>query len=111
MFTRSKQGAIHVVSGNAALAGTQLDELAAALEECLADGQPKAVLDMSDIALIDSAGLERLLDIQDRFEQRAGALKLAAPNALCQDILAATGVAIHFEVCPDTKSAIGSFLH
>ena len=68
------------------------------------------VLDLQEVALIDSAGLEMLLDIQEDFEQRAGSLKLAAPNPLCNDIMHATGVANRFEIYREVKMAIGSFL-
>jgi anti-anti-sigma factor len=93
-----------------ALAGENLQELAATLQQCLGDGQPRAVLDMQEIPLLDSAGLELLLDVQEEFEQRAGRLKLAAASPLCRDILNVTGVGNHFEIYRELKSAIGSFL-
>jgi anti-anti-sigma factor len=110
MLKRSKQGAIDVVSCGVAITTDNLKELSQTLEACLGDGQPRAVLDMQEVPLLDSAGLETLLDLQDGFEQRAGTLKLAGPNALCRDILNATGVSDYFEIHGEVKSAVGSFL-
>jgi anti-anti-sigma factor len=110
MFKRKKQGAVNVVTGNVPLTGEHAQALSLCLAECLVDGQPKAVLEMQSVPLIDSAGLELLLDMQDQFERRAGTLKLAAPSPLCRDILAVTGVANRFEMYREVKSAIGSFV-
>lgn len=110
MYTRTKQGAISVVIGSDPLTSEHIPNAQRALEECLADGQPRAVLDMQGVALIDSSGLELLLDIQDAFESRAGSLKLAATSGLCREILAITGIASRFEQFPEVKSAVGSFV-
>jgi anti-anti-sigma factor len=110
MFKRSKQGAVSVVTGNVPITNEHAENLAETLKACSAEGQPRVVLDLQDIALLDSQGLELLLDIQEVFEQRAGTLKLAAPNPLCDEILQATGVANRFEIYPEVKTAIGSFL-
>ena len=110
MFKHSKQGAINVISGTLPLSGDALDLLEASLTECMSEGQPRAVLDLRAVPLIDSAGLERLLDMRDRFEQKAGALKLAGANPLCRDILSVTGVASYFEAFPEVSQAVGSFI-
>jgi len=110
MFERSKQGAINVITGGVPITAEHLEALSDSLEACLAHGQPRAVLDLDEVALIDSAGMELLLDIQEIFEQRAGTLKLASPNPLCRDALSATGVAGQFEIHGEVKTAIGSFL-
>ena len=65
---------------------------------------------MTDIPLIDSCGLEVLLDNQERFVQSGGTFKLAAPTELCLEILEITRVAECFEIHRDVKSAVGSFL-
>jgi len=110
MFQRSRQGAINIVGGELPLNAENAELLTKTLEECFTDGQPRAVLDLQEVPLIDSHGLETLLDIQESFEQRTGSLKLAAPNPLCGDILAATGIDNHFEIYPEVKTAVASFL-
>lgn len=110
MFRESRQGAIKVISGSVPLSGENLQYLRTAFEPLLDGGQPRAVLDLREVALIDSAGLECLLDILDQIEARAGVLKLAAPNPLCADILSVTGVGDYFETFLDVNSAVGSFI-
>lgn len=110
MFSRKKQGAIDVVCGNEPLVGDSLQSATDVLEKCLGEGLPRAVFDMHEIALINSEGLEMLVDMKEVFEQRAGMLKLAGLNPLCRDILAATGLDEQFEVFPEVKRAVGSFL-
>ncbi len=110
MFRESQQGAIKVISGSVPLTLENLDALNAAFDVCFADGQPHAVFDLRDVPLVDSSGLERLMDIFDRFGAQAGLLKLAAPNPLCADILSVTGVGTYFEVFDDVQAAVGSFI-
>ena len=109
MFERHTQGTVDVIHVNDALVTEHLQRLSDLLEECLDNGQPRAVLDMREAPLIDSAGLELLLDVQTDFQRRGGALKLAAPNPLCREILSLCGVAEHLEIYADAKTAIGSY--
>ena len=110
MYERQRQGAVDVVRGDDALVSERLEQLSDLLEECLGRGQPRAVLDMQDAPLVDSAGLELLMDAQTDFQRRGGALKLAAPNPLCKEILSLSGVARHLEIHSDVKMAVGSFV-
>ena len=110
MFECKRQGAVDVICGADAMIAERLEQLSELLEECLGRGQPRAVLVLQDVPLIDSAGLELMLDFQVEFEQRGGALKLAALNPLGKELFSVTGVADHFEIYSDAKSAVGSFL-
>ena len=109
MFGSKKQGAVHVVSGCMCLDHDCTEDALAVFNECAAQGQPRVVFDMEAIPLVDSSGLELLLDFQDHCRSRAGALRLAAPNQLCRDILIATGVADDFEIYDDVLTAVGSY--
>jgi anti-anti-sigma factor len=110
MFERAKQGAVDVVHGDDPLNAEFVPRVLQLLEECGAHGQPRAVLDLGNVPLVDSAGLEMLLDVQEGFQRRGGALKLAVRNTLCREILSVTGVGAHFEIFPDAASAVGSFV-
>ena len=110
MFSRSRQGAVHVIGGEMPLNAENATHLSNVLEECLRERPPWAVLDLRKVPLLDSFGLETLLDVQDKFTRHVGLLKLAAPNPLCQDILTVTGVVHSFEVYPEVKEAVASFL-
>ena len=110
MFERITQGAVDVISLDGPLTKEYVDEVAELIQLCLQEGQPMAVANLQGTQLIDSAGLELLLDARERFESRGGSFQLAAPNRLCSDILAATGVADHFEVHREVNSAVRRFL-
>jgi len=103
------QGAVNLIRGDLPLTADHVQQVGRLLQQCVNKGQPYAVLDMSKVPLVDSAGLELLLDFRDEFQQLGGMLKLAAPNPLCREILSITGVADSFEVFPEVLSAVGSF--
>lgn len=109
MFTVTRQGAVHVITGKDTITETQLDELNARMEECLKDAPPRVVVNLADVPLFDSLGLEWLLDAADRCAERGGQLQVAAPNPLCRDILDVTGVAERFESFSDVRAAVRSF--
>lgn len=110
MFEHKRQGAIDVVSGGDRISGDHVPELATVLDTCAQRGQPRVVLDLHGIALLDSSGLELLLSTQEEFQRTGGALKLANPGALCAEVLKVTGVGSKFEIFGDTGSAVRSFL-
>ena len=109
MFERQRQGTVDVIRCAEALIEEHLDQLSGLLAACLETGQPRAVLDLHMVPLMDSSGLEKLLDAREQFERVGGGLKLAAPNDLCRDILACTGLLDQVEVFSDVKTAVGSF--
>jgi len=110
MFEHANQGAVDVIHPDVPLHQEYTGHLGEFLEESLHRGQPRVVLDMKDVPLVDSAGLELLIEVQENYQQRGGALKLAAPSPLCREIFEATGVARRFEVYADVTSAVGSFV-
>lgn len=98
-----------MIQGDEPITAEHLPALARLCDESLGGGQPRAVLDLGRVGLFDSAGLEWLLNTQERFVQRGGAMKLAAPGPLCRDILLVTGIDRHFEIFADAVAAVGSF--
>jgi anti-sigma B factor antagonist len=109
MFERRKWGAVDAVRGDVPLNQENVQALSSVIDDCCRQGQPRIVIDLERIPLIDSAGLELLLDVRDRCLQRGGLLKLAAPKALCRDILTVTGLTEQIEVLSDAVTAVGSF--
>ena len=110
MFERSKQGAVDLITGNEPLNVEHVDAVSQLLSQVAGQGQPRVVFDLEQVPLIDSAGLELLVDVQERFRRRGGALKLAVRNTLCREILNVTGVSRQFEIYPEVASAVGSFV-
>jgi anti-anti-sigma factor len=110
MFEHKRQGAVDVIGGGERIAGELVAALGVLLAARAERGQPHVVLDLQGVAVVDSAGLELLLDTQELYQRLGGALKLANPGTLCREVLKATGVGARFEVYPDTGSAVRSFV-
>jgi anti-anti-sigma factor len=110
MLERLTQGAVDLIRTDQPLSAEHVEGIAGLLQECTARGQPFVVLDLERTPLVDSAGLELLLDFREKFHRLGGALKLAGPNALCEEILSITGVGACFEIFRDNLSAVGSFV-
>jgi anti-anti-sigma factor len=110
MFQHKHQGAVDVIGGGDRISGEHVAELASVLEERLESGLPQLVLDLHNIAIVDSAGLELLLDVQEKCQRMGGALKLANAGALFREVLKATGVGAKFEIFKDTGGAVRSFV-
>src|SRR6476659_972076 len=110
MFEQKRQEAVDVIGGGERIAGDRVAELATQLNACADHGQPHVVLDLQGVAVIDSAGLELLLDAQEKYQRLGGALKLANPGTLFREVLKATGVGARFEIFPDTRGAVRSFV-
>lgn len=109
-FTRCKQGAVELVQGDEPLNADHVPKVLTLLQACAERSQPRVVLDLERVPLVDSAGLEMLLDIQEEFQSRGGCLKLACRGSLCREILAVTGVGRSFEVFGDAAAAVASFV-
>jgi anti-anti-sigma factor len=109
MFQRVTQGAVDIIRGDSPLNADQAKEVAELLLECMGNGQPYVVFDLENVQLIDSAGLELLLDFSEQFQELGGALKLAAPNPLCREILSITGLSSSVEIFREPLAAAGSF--
>jgi len=109
MFEIMKRGAVHVLSGNEPLTTAHINPLMPLCAECLEDGQPHLVFDLAAVPLMDSAGLELLLDLHDSCQKRGGAMQICSPNGLCRDILVATGLTAQFAIFEDQSAAVGSY--
>lgn len=109
MIESKRTGAVDVLECSVPLIRENTSVFRACWERLFASGQPKIVLDMRGIPLIDSAGLEALLDLKDRCEEVGGSTVLARPTPLCQDILRVTGLNREFQIYSDYVQALGSF--
>jgi anti-anti-sigma factor len=110
MFTLEKQGAVCVVRPHGAIEAKHCEEFKQTVMQGLSAGRPMLVVDFHEVPLIDSAGLETLVEMRSVLEAKGGVVKLAAVNGLCSDIFRVTGVGPKFEVHPQVRSAVGSFV-
>ena len=110
MFSVDSQGAVDVVQLEGPLTEETVESLSDSIERGLSGGLPMVVLNMAHVPLLDSAGLEGLLDAREKVALRGGTVKLAGLNPLCQEVLRVTQVGSHFQSFSGTKAAVGSFV-
>ena len=110
MFAVEAQGAVDVVRLEGPLVQDSVESLQETLDTGLCGGQPLVVLAMGAVPLIDSAGLDALLDARDQVARAGGTIKLAGLTPLCEEVLRVTGVGSYFQCHAETKSAVGSFV-
>ncbi len=104
-----RHGAVDVIRASDRLDAAHVETLQPLVDAALKHGQPMLVIDLSQVPLIDSNGLDFLLDTRDRCLHRGGECKLAGAGALCRDILHVSGVDEELELEADMVTAAGSF--
>ena len=109
MYPCQRSGAVDTISGSVPLTRDHQSSFLNSIESCFGNGQPRIVFDLSNIPLMDSVGLESLLEARDRCQKLSGSIVLAKPNALCRDILRINGIDKEINIYDDTVTAIGSF--
>ena len=91
-------GVTCVVEVEGELVGQASDALQRACEERLAEGARNLVIDVSNSPLVDSQGLEILLDISESTINANGRCSLVAPDPVFMSILELTGLQDRLEV-------------
>jgi anti-sigma B factor antagonist len=89
--------------------GLGVDRLRETLENLLVGGSNQWVLDISDVAMIDSSGIGLLVRYLTTAKQQGGALKLLNPTKFATQSLKMIGVLNLFEVYSDQEAALSSF--
>jgi len=109
MYPCNRSGAVDTISGSQPLTREHQSSFLNSVEACVGNGQPRIVFDLSNIPLMDSIGLETLLEARDRCQKLGGCIVLARPNPLCRDILRINGIDKELNVYDDAIKAMGSF--
>ena len=109
MITQTSQGAVTILSLDMPLDADIAETLVDRVTELPRGGRPQLVIDMMSVPLLDSAGCEALLDIQDHVSAIGGAAHIASLGPLCQDILTATGVEKSFRLFDGVNEAVATF--
>ncbi len=109
MFDIEKNGVVSILRSSQTINIENLDHCRRVAESVATGSSPRIVLDLSHVPLIDSAGLEWILDFRDMCIGRGGNLVLSNPSTLCRDILSVTIVGQECMVFNDLLSAIGSY--
>ena len=105
-----RQGAVTVLKPCGPLAGADADEFKSRLIETQRETLGRVVLDASAIPLVDSRGLEVLLDVTEEMAHSGKTLKLCAVTETVRQVLELTGLASLFEYFEDAHAAVRSFL-
>lgn len=79
------------------------------VEGLLEKGHKQILLNLRDVAYIDSSGLGELVKTHSTLQRQGGQLKLANPNQKVMDLLKATTLNKVFDVHKDEASAVHSF--
>jgi len=109
MYPCKRSGAVDTIGGTQPLTREHQSAFLNSVEGCFGNGQPRIVFDLGSIPLLDSLGLEALLEARDRCQSLGGSLVVARPNALCRDILRINGIEKEINIYDDVVNAIGSF--
>jgi anti-sigma B factor antagonist len=106
----SKMGIATYLVPDGAMIENNLQPLKDSTQTALQGGASKIVLDLRRVPLLDSRGLEFLLDLAAELRKNGGALRLANANALCRDILAITRMDQAVPTFENLEGASESFL-
>lgn len=109
MIQVQKVGVVTVLKPQSALVGECLAACRRQLNDCLQTLKSRLIIDLSETSLIQSEGLEFLVDAQQACLQRGGRLALAAPTELCADALEISGLKECISLFSDLRSALGDF--
>ena len=107
--TRELDGVSIVTLAGRIAFGDGSNALRSTVKDLLAKGKQKIVLNMRDIAYIDSAGLGMLVAAHISMEVHGAALRLCELGDKFQEILQITRLSTVFEVCSTEATAIASF--
>lgn len=89
--------------------GESVDSMRQTFDDLLATGQNRLVLDLGDVAMVDSSGIGLLVRSLTAAKQSGGSLKLLNPSKFAVQTLRMTGLLNLFEVFDDSDQAIASF--
>jgi len=89
--------------------GEPVDRLRDTFEDLLNSGSIRFVVDLGEVAMIDSSGIGLLVRCLTAAKQRAGSLKLLNPSKFAIQTLRMTGLLNLFETFEDQEQAVASF--
>jgi len=104
------QGQIKVIKLRGRLSlGESVDRLRATVEDLLGGGDNRLVLDLGELATVDSSGIGLFSRFLTSTKQQGGSLKLVNPSKFVLQTLKLVGLLNLFEVFPDSQAAVSSF--
>lgn len=107
---QQQQGAVTVIRPDSPLAGDDADQFVRHVQGILGDSHGRFVLDASDIAFVDSRGLEALLQVSEDMAGSGQTPKLSCVNETVRLVLELTELSPMFEYFDEVNTAVRSFL-
>ena len=105
-----RQGAVTVLKPQGPLVGTDAEQFKERLAGVLASSLGRFVVDASEIAFVDSRGLEVLKETTEELSGSGQALRLCGANETVREVLDLTDLDSLFEHYEDAGAAARSFL-
>lgn len=108
-IVRTDRGGVHVLKLSGDLDSQGLPAAKTALSELLDSGRMKILLDVEDVAFIDSAGLGFFIGTLKKMKELGGELKLYKLNAYMLGIFRLLRLDYVLELYDDMEKALASF--
>ncbi|MEM7474111.1 MAG: STAS domain-containing protein [Planctomycetota bacterium] len=102
-------GSVNVIKVRSSLIGDCVEQCRQRVEDCLKQRKNQLAFDMSESPIVDSDGLEMIVDSQESCLSRGGKLVLIEPQPICKEVLNITGVEDFVAVFDDLRTALKDF--
>lgn len=89
--------------------GEPVDRLRSTIEDLLEAGSTRLVLDLEEVAMLDSSGIGLLARSLTLAKQQGGSIKLLNPSKFATQTLKLVGILNLFETFQDPQMAVASF--
>ena len=89
--------------------GEPVDRLRSTIEDLLAAGSTRLVLDLEEVVMLDSSGIGLLARSLTTAKQQGGSVKLLNPSKFATQTLKLVGILNLFETFHDSQTAVNSF--
>jgi anti-sigma B factor antagonist len=89
--------------------GTAVDDLRQTLEDLIATGDNRIVLNLAEVPMIDSSGIGLIVRFLASAKERGGSIKLLQPSKFAVQTLRLVGVLNVFEIFDQEDLAVASF--
>jgi anti-sigma B factor antagonist len=96
------------LKGNVTL-GAGEQKMREAIDELIGRGHKKVLLNMANVAVLDSSGIGAIIKSFTTAKREGGSLKLVNLSRLARQMLSVTGLLSVLEVFDDESSALASF--
>lgn len=108
-FSATKDRGVYIVHVDGQLIVGNRQELKAAVQEALEQGERKFLIDFSRTGYIDSSGLGALVSISKRVREQNGELRLSGLNEDLRSLFELTKLDTLFSIAETAEQALGSY--